>query len=287
MNSQTLKRQADDVSFKNDDLDDDKYDITWGNKKSRYIYTNLQSPDLFPNIDSDQTKSTIEETDEHDLEVSTQSSCGSDCDCNSQNSSHLDHTEFEVTKKSLSLGIDNGYSPDDTDSQDTILKKNLPSACFKKCSRCKKENTNPYYQFCDDCFKYRIQLFESNPNSKPKSIKRLTKVSNYTQGKSGLCKDSHELCSSNLQEPYTSYSQESGSFGISCMSLKSKIDVSENSLNLCSVCLLKPKNGLFNHGHTSHLYCCYTCSKQIWVKSGKCPICNSKVRYVTKLNIVN
>lgn len=112
-------------------------------------------------------------------------------------------------------------------------------------------------------------------------------MSNYIQGNSGLCKDSHELCASNHQEPYTSYSQESGSFGISSMSLKCKTDVLKNSLNLCSICLLKPKNGIFNHGNTSHLYCCYTCAKRIWIRKGKCPICNSKVSYVTKLNIVN
>lgn len=41
-----------------DDLDDE-YDVTWGNKRSRYLYTyNLQSPDLFSNInDSDETES--------------------------------------------------------------------------------------------------------------------------------------------------------------------------------------------------------------------------------------
>lgn len=149
-----------------------------------------------------------------------------------------------------------------------------------------------------------MQLFESKPDSKPKSIKRLTKMSNYIQ-ESGLCKNSHEsfelnplencpsysqnLCASISQEPGISNSQESGSFGISGLYVESlnNTDMFQNSINLCSVCLLKPKNGIFNHGKSAHVYCCYNCAKQIWNRSGKCPICNLKVRYVTKLNIVS
>jgi len=80
-------------------------------------------------------------------------------------------------------------------------------------------------------------------------------------------------------------SQESSSFGLSglCLSQESKCDTFQNSANLCNVCFLKPKNGIFNHGKTGHVYCCYSCAKQIWRKSGKCPICNLKVRYVTKI----
>lgn len=149
-----------------------------------------------------------------------------------------------------------------------------------------------------------MQLFESKPYSKPKSIKRLTKMSNYLQ-ESKLYKDSHESHALNLLEPYTSYfqdsfasisqepclsnSQESGSFGISglSVSVNNTIDIFQNSINLCNVCLLRPKNGVFNHNKTAHVYCCYLCAKQIWIKLRKCPICNLKIKYVTKLNIVS
>lgn len=79
-------------------------------------------------------------------------------------------------------------------------------------------------------------------------------------------------------------SQESSSFGLSGLHL-TQANMSgtfENATNLCNICFLKPKNGIFNHGKTGHNYCCYSCAKQIWNKSGKCPICNLKVRYVTK-----
>lgn len=58
----------------------------------------------------------------------------------------------------------------------------------------------------------------------------------------------------------------------------------ENSdKNLCNACLMKPKDGIFNHGNTSHVYCCYTCAKRIWRIKSRCPVCNRKVRYVTKM----
>lgn len=76
----------------------------------------------------------------------------------------------------------------------------------------------------------------------------------------------------------------SSSFGMSglCLSQDSLIGEFENTKNLCQICFIKPKNGIFNHGKTSHIYCCYTCAKHIWTKTNKCPICNIKVRYVTK-----
>lgn len=42
-----------------DDLNNDEYDVTWGGKRSRYIYNYIvQSPVLFSNsYDSDQTES--------------------------------------------------------------------------------------------------------------------------------------------------------------------------------------------------------------------------------------
>lgn len=81
----------------------------------------------------------------------------------------------------------------------------------------------------------------------------------------------------------TSNSQESVSLGISdlCLSQENTTDILENS-NKCNICFLKPKNGIFNHGEIGHMYCCYKCAKHVWAKTGRCPICNTKVKYVTK-----
>lgn len=125
-----------------------------------------------------------------------------------------------------------------------------------------------------------MKFFESKPVQQPKSIKRLNKIANYMEE----CRsqtDSQETC--------TSYSQESGSFGISSLYLtqESVTNKSENTINNnCNICFSKPKDGIFNHNKTAHVYCCYACSKRIWAKCGKCPICNLKVRYVTKAIII-
>lgn len=95
--------------------------------------------------------------------------------------------------------------------------------------------------------------------------------------------ESSESVISYSQESVTSNSQESVSMGLSglYLSRENMIDTL-NDTNKCNICYLKPKNGIFNHGSTAHLYCCYKCAKQIWNRSGRCPICNLKVKYVTK-----
>lgn len=134
-----------------------------------------------------------------------------------------------------------------------------------------------------------MQLFESNQH-KPKKLKRIfNTIHKNSQESSKLSQElyttnSQELCATNSQELCVTNSQESGSFGLSSLYLSqnSVSDINEDTADSCNICFLKPKNGIFNHGKTSHIYCCYTCAKHVWSKSGKCPICNLKIRYVTK-----
>lgn len=55
------------------------------------------------------------------------------------------------------------------------------------------------------------------------------------------------------------------------------------SNDLCNVCFENPKNGVFNHGNCSHVYCCYTCAKKVQGMKNNCPICNKKIEKVSKL----
>lgn len=95
----------------------------------------------------------------------------------------------------------------------------------------------------------------------------------------------------------TLQSQESGiSLGMSnsqeSNSEKSNIEPDEMNMiedkteSFCNVCFINPKNSIFNHGKTGHIFCCYKCAKKIFSQSGKCPICNFKIKYVTKLIVV-
>lgn len=118
-----------------------------------------------------------------------------------------------------------------------------------------------------------MQLFEDNPNPiTKKRIKILNQISN-----------SQKHSTSSSEETSQSSTQESGTFGLSGLCVS---DDKLYSDKMCNVCFLKPKNGIFNHKKTGHVYCCYDCSKQIWIRSGNCPICNLKIRYVTRAIVV-
>lgn len=80
-------------------------------------------------------------------------------------------------------------------------------------------------------------------------------------------------------------SQGSTTSGIATSSFESLSQgVSDNSV--CSTCMVNPKNGAFVHGKSAHIYCCYKCSLKIWMQTGRCPICNAKVRQVLKAVVV-
>ncbi|XP_016656910.1 uncharacterized protein LOC100162540 isoform X2 [Acyrthosiphon pisum] len=186
----TVKRQVNDMNT-NNDLNDDQ-DATWGGKRTRYIYNyTMQCPeDLISNTEDDsdvtesvhsvQSKTTMEAISEADL--SSVKSCGSDCDCNGR----TNYTEFDVVSTSSSCHNiesnssdsstlidfkvtnniincddtlqDNGYNPDciDTDGRVTPKTELPPPACFKTCLQCRKENPNPYFQYCFVCFRNGI-----------------------------------------------------------------------------------------------------------------------------------
>lgn len=52
---------------------------------------------------------------------------------------------------------------------------------------------------------------------------------------------------------------------------------------LCIICNISPKNGIFLHGKIAHMCCCYKCAMKTWRISKRCPICNCKVKNVVKV----
>ncbi|XP_057319335.1 E3 ubiquitin-protein ligase Mdm2-like [Microplitis mediator] len=63
-----------------------------------------------------------------------------------------------------------------------------------------------------------------------------------------------------------------------------KNDKSDDSdTKQCLVCTVKPKDGAFVHGKILHIFSCYTCAIQIWKRTKRCPICQRKVKNVSKL----
>lgn len=61
------------------------------------------------------------------------------------------------------------------------------------------------------------------------------------------------------------------------------VDVNDSRLGICRFCMANPKNGVFVHNNCLHLCCCYKCALKVWKKRKSCPICNCKIKNVTKL----
>lgn len=112
---------------------------------------------------------------------------------------------------------------------------------------------------------------------KPKSFKRLRMFSGIKED--NLFKNSQKSGVSNLQL--------SGSMDIpSLYPSQEGLDYSNDVENLCNICFKMPKNGIFNHGKIGHIYCCYPCAKKLKKKSNRCPICNVKITFITKMIVV-
>lgn len=60
-------------------------------------------------------------------------------------------------------------------------------------------------------------------------------------------------------------------------------DINDSNLGICRFCMVNPKNGVFVHNNCLHLCCCYKCAVKVWKKRKSCPICNCKIKNVTKL----
>jgi len=120
-----------------------------------------------------------------------------------------------------------------------------------------------------------MEFFGSKPRSKTKNVKRLN-----------VSKPKKE---SNLLEDFQNFSQSNSQQGVSTRTNNienSATLMNENINNICNICYIMPKNGVFNHGKIGHIYCCYSCAKKLWRKSNKCPLCNVKIKFVTKMIVV-
>lgn len=121
-------------------------------------------------------------------------------------------------------------------------------------------------------FQYRIEFFGNKPK-KPQSIKKLNiflhnKVSNLPKGKLTNATNSQQ---SNLLDKSSLY-------------LFQKENKSNNdNQNKCNYCFNDLKNGIINHGKIGHIVDCYYCAKRQWKISNKCPICNTRIKFVTKM----
>lgn len=123
-----------------------------------------------------------------------------------------------------------------------------------------------------------MNYFENKPTPKKKA-KRFNLSYCSTEGNQ---KDSQESNSSSIGISSINLFQKQNEKNID----NQTSEILGNIENICNICFTLPKNGVFNHGKTGHIYCCYPCAKKVWKTTNKCPICNVKVKFVTKMIVV-
>jgi len=102
-----------------------------------------------------------------------------------------------------------------------------------------------------------------------------------------LVKDSQDSGLSNSQQSLTNTQSIHCSWMKEITNLKNNenntVAIVQKTKKLCDICLVNSKNGLFHHGKIGHVYCCYSCANEIQKQSNKCPLCNVKLKCVTKM----
>lgn len=102
----------------------------------------------------------------------------------------------------------------------------------------------------------------------------LTRVEEFTQERQEKMKSESSQSSLLGSRPITLSDSQTEDF---------LADVNDSNLGLCRFCMVNPKNGVFVHNNCLHLCCCYKCAVKVWKKRKSCPICNCKIKNVTKL----
>lgn len=130
-----------------------------------------------------------------------------------------------------------------------------------------------------------MEFFENKP--KPKKRRRILKKSNYRTSTNSVKYNQASSSSSSQQlnklYMHNVYPSRNNIIDKSINIGNNSIEIIKRTKNLCNICLIMPKNGIFHHGKISHVYCCYSCANKMHRNSNKCPICKVKLKYVTKM----
>ena len=52
--------------------------------------------------------------------------------------------------------------------------------------------------------------------------------------------------------------------------------------DLCMICVTRPRNASFIHGHPGHQVCCFQSASKLKIEKERCPICRKKINLVNK-----
>ncbi|KAJ9582511.1 hypothetical protein L9F63_003204 [Diploptera punctata] len=194
-------------------------------------------------------------------------------------------TKVNVDKDELSTLADSSGNSD----SNVIFDPEIPRADYWTCLNCKNQNNNPNFRYCEKCYKLKKDFFPPRPrrrrkrrnsnkkSSLEKSISTASTISVSSQDTlSAIAGPSHMDSGIGSSQDFLSQSE---------MDSQEIASNSTDSLSsqLCITCMTNQKNGIFVHGKVGHVCCCYKCALKVWTQTGKCPICNGKVRSVLKV----
>ncbi|XP_023719542.2 E3 ubiquitin-protein ligase Mdm2 isoform X2 [Cryptotermes secundus] len=170
----------------------------------------------------------------------------------------------------------------------------VPRADYWTCVQCKNMKNNPLFRYCEKCYEVRKNFFPPRPRGR----KRKRRSSNSAKKRrlttlSDICEENVVLKSGGDTAGPSNIRTDSG-LGSSqefscrtepkCVTDSQKVPGVPSSSNsdICMMCLVNPKNGIFVHGKIGHICCCYKCALKVWTGVRRCPCCNCKVNNVLK-----
>ena len=54
------------------------------------------------------------------------------------------------------------------------------------------------------------------------------------------------------------------------------------AMDLCVVCVTRPRHASIIHGDTGHQVCCLECASRLKTEKKRCPVCRKKIKLVVK-----
>lgn len=138
----------------------------------------------------------------------------------------------------------------DSESEINTDKNNLFESKINKykCIKCEKCIPHPF-KYCSECWLYNSKNIPKRSN--PRKRKKNFKINVVPSKKIYLIDENIQL------------------------------NISKNQIN-CSICCDKKVDSSFIHGQTEHHICCYYCSKIIFKKYKRCPVCRKLIEKIVK-----
>ncbi|XP_073997827.1 E3 ubiquitin-protein ligase Mdm2-like isoform X2 [Rhodnius prolixus] len=179
-------------------------------------------------------------------------------------------SSIPLTEKQGSQNTTMSADNSNLESDGEILNINFhKGGLYKFCFRCKQTNETPFFRYCIRCYKLRKNFLPPRPKGGRKKRLPNANVDSKNSIDSGIGLSSSQSIEKDIVEEF--------------IANKSNNDINHSSSDLCNICMIRTKDGGYSHGHIVHNYSCYKCSVKIYNQSGRCPVCNTKVKQICKI----